>query len=212
MEGTGSELGGGLESFSQLSRVLLRFELKLEQSGSRGGGLLTSYPRGLSMGLALPSSPRSSQFPDLHVIFQHESLPNSSFDIGNSKLGESADCQNQRVCTPSCPSRGLPQNAANPHSPLGVLSPCYFPPGPSHPAAPWPSPDPCTQAGTSPGGIASGRQPFPLEVGLSTEGLCEISWALCCLLVAVSLLMSLMRTTWTMGVGSGRLGPELGRM
>ncbi|EPQ18517.1 Latent-transforming growth factor beta-binding protein 2 [Myotis brandtii] len=49
------------------------------------------------MGLALPSSPRSSQFPDLHVIFQHESLPNSSFDIGNSKLA---------VCQPPCQNRG----------------------------------------------------------------------------------------------------------
>lgn len=78
-------------SSSKLSRVWLRFELKLEQGGFRGGGLLTSCPRSLGTGLA-------SQLPNLHVILQCYSLPNWSFDTGNSRLGESADCQNQRVC------------------------------------------------------------------------------------------------------------------
>lgn len=155
------------------------------------------------MGLALALQPRSSQFPNLHVIFQHQSLPNWSFDIGNSKLGESADCQNQGVCTPSCPSRGLLQQAANTHSTRagrGCSSASSLPPQALSPCC---SPGcPLTQAHR----LAHLLEDLPVGVSLShSKWTCPlkvcvlISWALCCLLVVVSLLTSLTRTTWALG-------------
>ena len=136
--------------------MLLRFELKLGRVASEWVGFSTAAQGVWAWALPWPFSPEGSQFPNFLMTFQRHSLPIWSFNTGNSRLGESADCQSCRACAPSCPEQGCCSSRLSVATPpRGASAPLFL--SPALRCSPGHTCDPGTQAGSAPGGIASGR-------------------------------------------------------